>query len=858
VFVSVYLWLSKVVIGPLGTRAQGARARVVYLAHRETVIRKAVSLEALAADVRCAWRSWRAAPAVTAVAVLSLALGIGANAAIFSVITEVMLRSLPVSDPERLVMLTRGEAGARRSTTFTPAMWDELRRHATLFGDLFAYGSTSVDLSQGGEARRVGAGFVTGTFFRALGVRSAAGRLLAPEDDLAGCPAVAVITQAFWRSHFGSSPAAVGASIPLDGHPFEIVGVTEPPFFGIEIGYRPPVWVPLCAEPIVRGTAGGGYRGGMGRLILARLSAGDSVEQARARIAAAGSAGIVQAIGLPATVALDLQPFARGIPDLRRDSSDALFALMAGVALVLLIACANVANLLLARASARRRETAVRLALGASRSRIVRQFLTESVLLSLAAAAAGLALARPAGLALVRLLSPPGIQIALDLPIDRTVLSFTTAVAVLTGVLFGLAPAWGAGRLDAHAAMRAGGRGVLEGGSRLGAGQALLVAQIALALTAVCAALLLGGSWRRLAARDPGFRPDHVVIASADIRMAGIADARQATTYAEALDRLRAIPHVASVSASTRTPIGNGSWTTAIEVEGLSMPPDRRPIVELNEVSERYFQTLGIPLRAGRDFAAADGSSAVRIAIVSERLARAVFGERPALGQRFRWLLGRELSPAIEIVGIAADTTMRSLRDDRPPIAYLALRQNATPGPVLTFAVRSTAPSPVVVDQVKSAFAEIDPRISLRLTTLAAQLDDSLHLERALGVLAGSFGILAVGLAAMGLYGVVSYTVARRRNEIGVRIALGAERGRILRMIFADVGWLLAGGVAIGMPLSLSVTRLAASLLYGVTPGDPAALAGAAALLAAAAMAAALLPARRAARLNPIAALREE
>jgi len=816
-----------------------------------------VPLETLTADVRSAWRSWRATPAVTAVAVLSLALGIGANAAIFSVINEIMLRSLPVSDPGRLAMLTRAEAGAKGSPTFTPAMWDGLRRQATLFGDLFAYGSTSVDLSQGGEARRVGAGFVSGAFFGALGVRPSVGRLLAAEDDRPGCPAIAVVTHAFWRSRFGSSPAAVGASIPLDGHPFEIVGVTEPSFFGIEVGYHPPVWVPLCAEPIVRGTAGGGYRGGMGRLILARLAAGDSIDQARARIAA-GSAGIVQAIGLPATAALEVQPFARGIPDLRHDSSDALFALMAGVSVVLLVACANVANLLLARASARRRETAVRLALGATRSRIVRQFLTESVLLSLAAAAAGLALARPAGMTLVRLLSPPAIQIALDLPIDPAVLFFTTAVAVLTGVLFGLAPAWGAGRLDPHAAMRAGGRGVLEGGSRFRAGKALLVAQIALTLTAVCTALLLGGSWRRLATLDPGFRPDHVVIASADIHMAGIADARQASTYARALDWLRAIPDVTSASGSTRTPIGSGSWTTAIEVEGLSVPPDRRPIVELNEVSEGYFQTLGIPLRAGRDFAAADGASAVRVAIVSERLARRVFGERPALGQRFRWLFNNELSPPIEIVGIAADATMRSLRDDRPPIAYLAMRQNATPGPVMTFAVRSTAPSPLVADQVKSAFADIDPRISLRLTTLAAQVDDSLHLERALGVLAGSFGILAVGLAAMGLYGVVSYTVARRRNEIGVRIALGADGGRILRMIFNDVGWLLVCGLAIGVPLSLSVTRLAASLLYGVTPGDPAALAGAAALMAAAAMAAAFLPARRAARLNPIAALRED
>ena len=339
--------------------------------------------------------------------------------------------------------------------------------------------------------------------------------------------------------------------------------------------------------------------------------------------------------------------------------------------------------------------------------------------------------------------------------------------------------------------MRAGGRGALEGHSRFHAGKALVVAQIALSLPAISAAALLLGSWHRLATLDPGFRPDHVMVASADIRMAGIADARQSDTYARTLDRLRATDGVTAASASTRVPIGSGSWTTAIEIEGMSVAPDRRPVVELNEISEHYFRTLEIPLRAGRDFAAADRVGSPGVAIVSEELARRVFAGQSALGQRFRWQFGNDFSPPIEIVGIAADTTMRSLRDDRPPIAYLAMRQNATPGPAMTFAVRSTAPSPVVVDQVKSAFAAIDPRISLRLTTLEAQVDNSLYLERALGVLSGSFGVLALGLAAMGLYSVVSYTVARRRNEIGVRIALGAEGGRIARMVFADMGWLL-------------------------------------------------------------------
>ena len=766
-----------------------------------------------------------------------------------------MIRALPVLNPGELVLFARSGPASKGSSSFPAAMWDEMRKHETGLAAVAAYGSTSVDLSRGGEARRVGGGFVSGSYFSLLGTRPVAGRLLGEGDDHPGCPPVAVITDAFWRTEYGASPSVVGASLALNGAPFEIVGVAEPSFFGMEIGYQPPIWAPLCTERIVRGAAGGGYRGGMGLAVVGRLAPASSIEQAGARVAAMAQA-VVQTTGAAPNTTFALVPFSRGVRDLSRAYGDSLFALMAVVAVVLLIACANVANLLLARATARQREIAVRLALGAGRWRVVRQLLTESVLLSAFGAAAGVLFASWASRGLVRLLSPPGRLVALDLPLDPLVLTFTLTVSLLTGVLFGLAPAFRASRVDPHAAMRTGGRGALEGHTRFHAGKALVVAQIALSLVALSAAALLVGSWRRLATVDPGFRGDRVVVASADIRMAGIPDERQPDTYGLVLARLRAIPGVVAVSGSSRTPIDNVNWSSAIAFEDESNTGDL-PVVYLNEVTDGYFAALGVPIRAGRDFTAADSAGSPRVAVISEELARRS-GGAAAIGRRCRWQPGHDFSPAIETVGIAGDTKMRPLREASPPIVYLAAWQNARPGPLMVFAIRAARSAQAVIPDVKSAFAAVNPRISLRLTTLDRQVDDSLHLQRAMGVLSGLFGTLALALAALGLYGITSYNVARRRGEIGVRIALGAERSRIVRMVFGDVGRLVAVGLAIGVPLCLPVTRLITALLYGVTPGDPASMAVSIVILAAAAIAAALTPAARAACLDPIAALRED
>jgi predicted permease len=530
---------------------------------------------------------------------------------------------------------------------------------------------------------------------------------------------------------------------------------------------------------------------------------------------------------------------------------------------VLLIACANVANLLLARATARQRETAVRLALGASRLRLVRQWVTESVLLSLLGAAAGVLVAVPGSRALVAMMSAPRHAVSLDLSPDARVLAFTALVGTLTGVLFGLAPAFRAMRVDPHAALKpsAHGAGALwayDGRSRFRAGKALVVGQIALSLVAVVGAVLLLGSWRRLATLDPGFRRDHVLLVDADLHAAQLPDEQRGEVYRRVVERLRRLPGVREASAAARTPIGPTNWGTFIEVPGYTARSDEDVFVQLNEVSDRYFQTIGTPIRAGRDFGRGDVPGSPRVAIVNEELARRYFGGTAALGRRFRVQLMDGMSPAFEIVGISANTKQRSLREASRPMAYFSLGQDTRFGSSTNFVLRTDGPPAAIAPSVRAAVAEVDPRFSLSVVTLRQQVDDSLRLQRVLALLSGFFGALALVLAAVGLYGLVSYTVARRRHEIGVRIALGAARAHVIRMVLGDVGRMVAAGLGLGAAASLAVTRLASAFLYGVAPNDPATLAAAALTLAGVALAAALVPARRAARLDPVAALRED
>jgi len=829
-------------------------------------------MDVLIRDVRYSIRSLRSAPAFTIVAILSLGLGIGANTAIFSIINAVMLKSLPVSHPEELIRVTRGQQTSTKPPSewngvLTNPLWEQIRDRQDIFSGAFAFGGADFNLAAGGEARRVSGNWVSGEFFSTLGVRAAMGRTIVRADDYRGCPGVAVLSGAFWRGEYGADPNIVGKTVSLDGHPLSIVGVTDSRFFGVEVGERPQLYVPLCAQTIFEGPNALDRRSSWYLQIVARPKAGLTPEQMTARLATLAPA-IVESTIPPnwPTEAIDsyrhtrfgVAPAEKGFSDLRTTYGKALYILMVIVGLVLAVACANVANLLLARATARQREMAVRLAIGASRGRLARQLITESLLLSLAGAALGGGIATYGSKMLVGLLSNRARAVQLDLHVDPTVLLFTTAVATITGILFGLVPAWRVGRTDPQAAMKSQGHGVAEGHSRFRAGKALVAGQVALSLVLIAGAGLLVGSWYRLATVDPGFRRDGILLVQANIRALHTPDDQRVGVFAQILDRLRAVPGVRSASVSLLTPVGSMTWNDALKVEGFTPKSGDDALSWSNAVSDGFFSTMGVPLLSGRDFDTRDGATAGRVAIVSEAMARKFFGSPAVVGRRFQVEQGNSWTPPIEIVGVVGDTKYQSLRDSAQSIVYYPQNQQEAESERRQFQLRVDGSPLAIAPAVKAIFAEFNPSITLDLKTLDRQLSDSTTLVRAIALLSGFFGALALLLASIGLYGIMAYNVARRRNEIGVRIALGAEYGRVVRMVLGEVSRIVVVGVVIGIALSAGTTRLVKTFLYGLTPMDPFTLGAAASVLVVVGLCAAAIPAWRAARMDPVAALREE
>ncbi|HEY7394375.1 MAG TPA: ABC transporter permease, partial [Gemmatimonadaceae bacterium] len=769
-----------------------------------------VVLFTIATDLRYTFRALRATPVFAIVAVLSLGLGIGANTAIFTLVNAVLLRSLPVSHPEELVVVVRDKGGEE----FTNPLWEAIRDRQDVFSGAAAYSTSTFNLANGGEARRVPSSWVSGDFFPMLGIQPVVGRLLSRTDDVRGCPAVAVISANFWQREYGGAADVIGKTIQLEGKPFPIVGVVDPDFFGVAVGEHTSIYTPICAEPIVSGNGGAlDERSYWWINILARPKPGLTLKQVRSRIASL-SADVARSTlpsNWPATATehylkstLDVEPAAAGLSDIRTQYRKALWVLMSVVGLVLLIACANVANLLLARAAAREREMAVRLALGAGRSRLVGQLLTESVVLSLLGAAVGTAFANWGTHVLVRMMSTSNRAVWLDLSIDLRVLGFTIAVAMATGILFGLAPAWRARRVDPHTAMKSHGRGFAGGQSRFGVGKALVVAQVALSLVLVVGAALLLGSWRRMATTNPGFQSDGVLVVRAAFRRSDSAATRGGALHRQILDRLRATPGVMTASASKITPVSSIGWNNVIEVAGFSAKSERDAIVWMNEVTSGYFATMRSAIVAGRDFNANDLPTSPKVAIVTEELARKFFGGRAAIGRQFRIQEGKAYGPPIQIVGIVQNSKYRSIREDAQPIAYFATSQSEDPSGSDKFEVRVHGAPALAIPTIRTVLSQVAPTATLEFVTLEDQLARSLRLPRTLATLSGFFGGLALLLAAIGLYGIMSYSVARRRNEIGVRIALGAGQGRVVRMVLGEVGRMVTAGVAIGTFLALA------------------------------------------------------
>ncbi len=809
-------------------------------------------LDALLADIRQAARALRAHPGFAIVAVLSLGLGIGANTAIFSLINSVMLKSLPVRHPETLLKVTMGKDGGEN---FSNPVWEQLRDHPELYAGAFAYNQSRFDLAQGGEVRSVDAEWVSGDYFRTLGVGAILGRTIAREDDVRSCPAIAVLSYGLWQNEFGGARAAIGKTLMVNSHPFTIVGVVDRAFFGMEVGRQTQIYAPICAAP----TNGGIPTALEERVlwwlnILVRSPAGATAAQTGVRLAALAPAVFAatlppqwhpddQASYLKRT--LMAEPAANGFSDLRLEYAAALRVLMVVVALVLLIACANVANLLLARATVRQHEAAVRLALGAGRARLIRLMLTEAMLLSLLGAALGVLFASWGTRLLMSFLSMSGDASWLDLAIDRPVLGFTMVTAVASGMLFGLAPAWRSAQADPQNALKAQGRSVV-GRSRRGVGWALVAGQVALSFVLLTSAALLLNSFRNLTTTHAGFQRSGVLLVNTEL-----SDTGSALTDV-ILERMRALPGVRSAAFSTMTPLGNGGEISMVALDGVPVTAKIGIQSGINHVSVNYFTTMGTRLLRGREISSADNATSPPVALISESVARALFGSADPIGKRLR---GR--TPT-EVIGVVEDARFRSLRDSASAMVYSPATQRGRPLTDFAIELRSDVPPATLITSVKSVMASVSPSASLEFTTLSDQVARSLSRDRLLATLATFFGGVALLLALIGLYGTMSYNVARRKNEIGIRIALGAAHERVIRMVIGEVSVVVLAGLGVGVLLALAATRLVASFLFGLTASDPVTWIASAGILLGVALLAGAAPAWRAARMNPMTALREE
>ena len=829
-------------------------------------------VESFVQDLRYGARQLCLNPSFTLVAVVSLALGIGANTAIFQLMNAVRLRTLPVERPEELVEV-RMPQGSRRSGNFrggrsnlTNPLWEQIRDRQEAFSGVFAWCNSRFNLSSGGEARYAEGLWVSGDFFRTLGVQPQVGRLFSIEDDRRGCGAPgAVISHSFWVREYGADRAVVGRSVLLDNHPFPVIGVTSPGFFGVEVGRTFDVAILLCSEPVIAGENSSlDRRWHWWLAVMGRLKAGWTLERVNTHLSAI-SPGTFEAT-LPDTYQPDnakrylaaklvAEPAGRGVSSLRARYENPLWMLMTTAGLVLLIACANIANLMLARATAREREFAVRLALGASRLRLIRQVLAESLMLAVVGAALGAGLAQVLSRSLVAFLQTGQQSLFLEVPADWRVLAFAVMIAALTCLLFGLAPALRAVRTEPGAAMKAGSRGLTASRERFGVRRVLVVSQVALCLVLLVGALLFVRSLRNLLAVDPGFRPEGLMSASVSLPAADFAPERSAAVRREILDRLRAIPGIDSVAEVAIVPVSGSGWNNSVKVDG-----DQGEYREsyFNRVSPEYFKTMGTTLLAGRDIDARDSITSPKIAVVNEAFAQRFFNGATPVGHRFRVEPERgRVEDVFEIVGLVRDSKYYGLRDEFRPVAFLAAAQE-DPGRFIQYTIHSRVQLSSSMNAIKQVLHQVNPKAVVEFRVFETQIRDSLLRERLMATLTGFFGSLAVLIAVIGLYGVISYMVVRRRNEIGIRIALGAGRANIVRMILREACLLLAIGLALGTGASIAIARTVSSILFGLTPNDATTLTMAVAGLAAVALAASYLPARRAAAVEPMLALREE
>jgi putative ABC transport system permease protein len=820
-------------------------------------------------DLRLALRSLRKSPGFALTAILTLALGIGVNAAIFQLIDAVRLRSLPVVDPQALVgvQIKGGNhtVGIRRSpATLSLALFEQIRKQQQGLSGIFAWFNHDFRLGPGAQQRRAPGLWVSGDIFTTLGIAPFKGRLLSPEDDQPGCgTSGAVLSYAFWQSAFGGQDSAIGSKLLVDEHLTQVIGVTPPDFFGLEIGKGFDVALPLCSHPAFHPEdfyfARHDY---LQFFVMGRLKPGWTSERASAQLESI-SPGILEATlpgGYDATVLdnyrkfqLAAYPASNGISSLRQKYDASLWLLLGITGLVLFIACANLANLLLARATSREKDMAVRAALGASRWRLMRQLLAEGCVLAAGGAILGWAIANVFSRSIVWQLRGQDPTLQLNLGADWRVLAFTAFVALATCILFDLVPALRSSRATPSVALKSGTRGTTSGRERFSFQRTLVVTQIALAMVLLVSALLFVRSFRNLMTFDPGFREDGILVGFVNLAHLNFsAPEKYDAVVRQLVEQLRLIPGVESVATSTHVPLDGSTWSLAIragEAQGSS---------KFTWVSPAYFQTMGVPILAGRDFNDRDTRASPCAVIVNQTLVSRFLGLADPVGQTLRTVSEPGYPSAqCEIVGLVKDAKYAGLREETPPEAF-GVASQFPPGESATYVFLHYSSSSAMLPEVQTKVAEFNPEIETEFRIFRNNIQKGMVQERTMAFLSGAFGALAILLTTIGLYGVISYIVAMRRNEIGIRMALGASGADVVGIITRQTVRMLAVGVALGVLLSLAANRGASSLLFGIQPNDVFSVLGAALFLVIIGLVAGYIPARRASRMDPSRAIRYE
>jgi putative ABC transport system permease protein len=824
-------------------------------------------------DLRHAFRFLRLTPGFTLVAVLTLALGIGANTAIFQLIDSIRLRTIPVKNPQELGTIRiadRHWGSGQFSSQYSQlsfAIWEQIRKRQEGFADIAVWSDQGFNLATGGEVRKAKGIRVSGDFFHVLGVEPILGRLLGPEDDRPGCGiSGANISYSFWQRNFAADPAVVGKRLTLDGNSFQVIGVSQPGFNGISIGDTFDVAVPVCVEPILNPRNNRlTLRHAWWLASIGRLKPGWTIARANAQMLAVTPAILQETIppvydaeGTKKYLAYKLGAFSAstGFSELRQDSETSLWLLLGISGLVLLIACANLANLMLARTSARERQITIRRALGATRWRMVRELLSESLLLAAAGSICGLFLAFAISRMLVAFISTQQNQVFLDLGMDWRVLAFTTALAALTTISFGLAPAMRSTRAEPATLLQSGSRGSTGGRERFSLRRILIVSQVGLSVVLLMGALLFVRSLRNLTTLNVGFQQTGILVTSVDFRRLQLPEERFTEYKRDLVKRVQAIPGVESAAHAMLVPFGGSTWNDNVINEGSDQDTG---VAWENFLGPGYFKTVGTPLLAGRDFDDRDTATSVKVVIVNQAFARKILKVDDPLGKRFRiHEAPGKPRPLYEIVGVTADNKFQDMHEEFLPFMYFPSTQEEKPSPEDQILIRSSLPITNLITSMKETIADVNPGIDLEFMVFKTRIQNSLLQDELMATLSGFFGFLAALLAAIGLYGVMSYMVVQRTKEIGIRMAIGANRAHVLRMILREATVLTVTGLVIGAGLALGAAQAAKSLLYGLKPRDPLTLLMAVVTLSAVAALASFLPAYRASKLDPLTALRYE